>query len=66
MRGFEQAISNTRYHLMQFHRPAMLKLVTGIGLPTGRIVNVLHNTLPASGVVDFYFYSKGGIPHGRS
>ena len=28
MRGFEQAISKPRYHLTQFHRPAMLKLVT--------------------------------------
>ena len=26
MRWFEQAISKPRYHLMQFHRPAMLKL----------------------------------------
>lgn len=28
MRGFEQAISKPRYHLTQFHRPAMLKLET--------------------------------------
>lgn len=26
MRRFEQAISKPRYHLMQFHRPAELKL----------------------------------------
>ncbi|HBN57174.1 MAG TPA: hypothetical protein DD414_10395 [Lachnospiraceae bacterium] len=26
MRWFEQAISKRRYHLTQFHRPAMLKL----------------------------------------
>jgi len=26
MRWFEQAISKRRYHLMQFHCPAMLKL----------------------------------------
>ena len=28
MRGFEQAISKPRYHLTQFHRPAMLKEIT--------------------------------------
>ena len=35
MRGFEQAISKPRYHLTQFHRPAMLKLVTVTARPCG-------------------------------
>ena len=63
MRGFEQAISKPRYHLTQFHCPAMLKLVTVA--VHGRI-GLCASTMGCPAAVVFLFFWKGGTGHVRS
>ena len=57
MRGFEQAISKPRYHLMQFHRPAMLKLVT-VGQPLCMMAALLYAAAPIA--LGCFFHDKPG------
>ena len=60
MRGFEQAISKPRYHLTQFHCPAMLKLVTVDNSPRHTLYGALFRSGPPHPEpgCGFYFLQK--------